>query len=89
MIFMLFYFLSLIVVLVLGFTMEWFQNPKGKREIDAQIAAIFVAIALCPFLNMVGAVILVCALIIFLMDVFGVLEWFDRLRYKTLFTDRK
>ena len=89
MIFLTFYFLALIVVIVLGFTVEWFQNPKGKREIDARTALIFVGLAVCPILNMVCAVMFVIIFIAFLPDIFGAVEWFDRLRFKTLFTDRK
>lgn len=38
---------------------------------------------------MVCAVFVVIMFVAFLLDIFGFADWFDNLRFKTLFTDRK
>ena len=87
--FLILYLFAFFVVFTLGFIIEWFQNPKGRREITARNALIIIAVSLFPGVNVVCAVFIVIVFIAFLLDIFGVAEWFDRLRFKTLFTDRK
>ena len=87
--FLILYLFAFFVVFTLGFIIEWFQNPKGRREITARNALIIVALSLFPGVNVVCAVFVVIAFIAFLLDVSGVADWFDRLRFKTLFTDHK
>ncbi len=87
--FLVVYLLAFLLVFSLGFIIEWFQNPKGKREITARNALIIVVLSLFPGVNMVCAVFVVIMFIAFLLDIFGFADWFDNLRFKTLFTDRK
>lgn len=87
--FLILYLFAFLLVFTLGFIIEWFQNPKGRREITAQNALIIVVVSLFPVVNLFCALFIVIAFIGFLLDIFGAIEWFDRLRFKTLFTDHK
>lgn len=87
--FLILYLFAFLLVFTLGFIIEWFQNPRGRREITAQNALIIVVVSLFPVVNLFCALFIVIAFIAFLLDVSGVADWFDRLRFKTLFTDRK